>query len=366
MNSKTKNKINSSSFSYQPSKVSDIPQIIDIIQGFEYPFDSDHYKWKYLDCPWGSISVTCKSGTDIIGHAGNSIRPYLINNKNALIGLNSDGIVHNEYRRKGILLKIEDICQKEAVNKDVHYFFSFPNHITFPYTIKYGYDFIGYVPLYLKILNMKKVINLFSESAILPHFNGIFSFLFRSKKITSPQTIETREVTHYPDSLDLLWDKVISDSTRQFQNIGLRTKKYLEWRFRSCPDRKYRFIIANDIEGNLRGYMVLRELDVKSLKEGAIIDIFHAPNDKEVSTALISYAHEHFINADVDLIACLLSDTKTCIPQVLRKFGFMRFLKRFNPRPWPAVILKIPICNENFSITNQREWYLTWADNDVF
>jgi len=357
---------NESSPEFQATKSSDIPQIIDLLQGFDYPFGEDHYRWKYLQCPWDSVSIVSKIETDVIAHQGFIIRPFLINNQQILLGLSGDSLVRADRRRKGLFSQLYEVARQSASDKDVQHTWGFPNKYTLPYALKTNTKIIGWLPLYLKILHTKPVIQRLSKSSVLPHLSGVLSLFFRSRSVTPPKTIKVKEVTSYPDSLDLLWDRVLADPRRQFQNIGLRTKKYLEWRFRSCPDREYRFIVANDQEGELRGYIVLRELDIDNLRVGAIMDIFHAPFDQETSTALISYAHEYFIKTDVDMIGCVLSDTPTCIPKTLRKHGFHRFIKRFNPRPWIAAIRPYPDSPVTPSLTDSRQWYITWAENDVF
>jgi len=128
---------NVSSFDIKLSKFSNIPQIIDLIKGFEYPFSKEHYEWKYLQCPWDSVSIICEIENEVIGHCGNSIRPFLIKNQQRLLGLNADAIIKKDYRRKGVLSKIEPVIRQEGSKKGVEYNYAFPNVYTFPFTFFY-------------------------------------------------------------------------------------------------------------------------------------------------------------------------------------------------------------------------------------
>ena len=196
-------------FDYLESKFSDISKIIDLIQGFEYPFDEEHYKWKYLYCPWGSVSIISKTKDIITGHNGCIIRPFILKNQQTLLGLNSDGIIHEDYRRKGTFSKIEQVTRQHAAEKGVRYNYGFPNKFSFPFSLTVGYENIGYLPIYIKIVHINTVTKRMFKSLFAPFYSKALSLLFYSRFVAYPDTIKVKEVIDYPDSLDQLWDKCL-------------------------------------------------------------------------------------------------------------------------------------------------------------
>lgn len=346
-------------------KPSDIPHIIRLIQDFEYPFEEEHYRWKYFHSPWSNITLVAEAGDEIIGHHGTIFRPFMVQNQQLLIGLKADLIIRPEYRGKGLFSKMISITKQEMVAKGLNYTYAFPNVMSFPRTQTLRMGSLGYQPLYIRILRIKTVLNKLGKFRFLTPFSRGFSLLFRSQVENKLESLEVREVSNYPDSLNLLWNKVISDPQRSYQIIGFRTKEFLEWRFKTCPDREYKLLLAIDQHDKLRGYIILRITEVLGLKEGVIVDIFHLPFDEVASTSLLSYVIDYCINNAVDLIACLLTDSLNCLHYVLPRHGFRRFTKRFNPVPCIVVVQHTSSKNVDPWMLESSRWFLTFADDDV-
>ena len=361
-----KSEVNSTPIKIRTLTTSDLPRIIHLLQGFQYPFGEDHYKWKYLECPWGSLTIIAEAGEEIVGHFGHVFRPFWIHDQQILFSMKADLLIRNDYQGKGIFTKLSHASLQALAKKDVHFTYGFPNEMSLLIDHAHGARSIGYLPLYVKILQMESVFEKLGKHCFLKPFSKGLSLFFRSHAADYFESLEVKEVTNFPDSVDLLWNSVLTNSRRSYQNIGLRTNKFLKWRFLSCPDREYQLVIINDLQGVLRGYAILRVVEVLGLKEGVIVDIFHAPFDREGCMALLSHTHEFFNKSDVDLIVCLLTDSYTCLPETLRRCGFRRFTKRFNPRPQAATMQNTTLKVIVPGILNQQQWYLTLADSDFF
>jgi len=353
-------------FDVYPSKRKEIDQIVDLIQGFDYPFGRDHFEWKYFECPWSSVSISAKMKGKIIGQLGYIIRPYVVKGKQMLLCLSADAIVNKDLRKMGIYTGLHTLARDEAIKKKVRYNIAFPNKNTYQAGQKAGYSNMGWIPVYLKVLRMDNVLKAIGKPGLKPFAGFAKKAMFRSKNPNISSSIKTKVVKKLPPEVDGLWDDVLKDPARKFKNIGLRTYEFLDWRFNNCPDRDYKFIIATEKSGKLKGYTILLEASVEGLKEGVIVDIFHRPRDQETCTALVSRAAEIFSKSDLDIIGFLWSDTPSCIPDCLRSFGFKRFVKRFNPRPWPVFLRETRLKPIRPDLLDPKNWYLSWADCDVF
>ncbi len=353
-------------FDVYPSKYDELDQIVELIQEFDYPFGREHFEWKYFDCPWGSVSVSAKMKGKIIGQLGYIIRPYILKGEQILLCLSADAIVNKDLRKMGIYSGLHTMARNEALEKKVKYNIAFPNENTYRAGHKAGYSNMGWIPVYLKVINMKNVLKAIGKPGLRPFAGFAKKAMFRSKNPKVSGSIKTKKVKELPAEVDELWRSVLNDPARKFQNIGLRTKKFLDWRFVKCPDRDYKFIIATDEKGKLKGYTILVEASVEGLKEGVIVDIFHKPQDQDTCTALVSHATEIFTRSDLDIIGFLWSDTPTCIPECLKSFGFKRFVKRFNPRPWAVFLRDARLKPIPQSLVDPKKWFISWADCDVF
>ncbi len=353
-------------FEVYSSKRAELARIVELIQEFDYPFGVEHFDWKYFQGPWDSISISAKVEDNIIGQLGLIIRPYMIDGQQTFISLSADAIVREDLRGLGVYSSLHTKARQETILKAIKYNLAFPNKNTYQAGLKIGYSNMGWIPVYLKILNLKKVLEVLNKPRLGTFANSTQSLLFRKKSVKISDSIDLKEVEVYPTTLDKLWQEVLNDPDKRFQNIGFRTKKFLEWRFGKCPDRTYHFVTATDPSGKLRGYIVYIKAAVEGLEEGVIVDIFHTPFDVEACNALVSSATEYFIDADMDIIGYLWSDTPSCIPKCLKKFGFRRFVKRFNPRPWAVFLRDTALKPIAPSLLDPKKWFISWADCDVF
>ena|SRR3984957_12810859 len=104
----------------------------------------------------------------------------------------------------------------------------------------------------------------------------------------------------------------------QFPIAFTRETEFMEWRFGRCPQMKYRCFVAWRQEKPV-GYVILRRTEPIELREGVIVDLLAARQDRDTIRDLIAFAIDFFGNK-VAAIQCA-----TSIPEfanVLRSFGF--------------------------------------------
>ena len=130
---------------------SDIPEIITLFQGFQYPFGEEHYRWKYLQCPWGSVAVVAETDNNIIGHFGHVFRPFWIKNQESILGLTADLFVHKDYRGRGVFSEMSRVSLELTANRGVNLLYGFPNELSLPRNVTLGAESMGYLPFYIKI-----------------------------------------------------------------------------------------------------------------------------------------------------------------------------------------------------------------------
>ena len=354
------------SYSIEEATQEMLPGIIELLEGFEYPFGQDHYVWRYHEAASGSLIIVARSSGETVGHYGYIKRPFYIDNDRTMMALAADLYVRKDFRGRAAYFRMSTAARKKFVKEEVEYTYGFPNALSGPVTKRAKAESTEFLPLYLKVFNLEAVVRNIKRFRIPGVLSSAAGLLFKGSGLRMPQGISVEAVKTCPDGLDELFQRVMEDPARRFVNIGDRTAGFIDWRFFSCPDRDYVFLAATDRSGVLRGYAILRILNVMGMREGVIVDIFHAPYDLDTCTALVKSALDHFSRARVDLLASMISDTATCIPDVLIKAGFRRFRKLLNPRPWVLAIRRTDLAQIMPVVLDSKKWFLTWGDCDVF
>jgi len=158
------------------------------------------------------------------------------------------------------------------------------------------------------------------------------------------------EVHRFGPEIDLLWHRVAAD----FPVAFARESKWLNWRFVDCPQMRYRIFTASR-DGDLVGYMVLRESEPVELPKGVIVDLLAAKNDRETVEELVAFAIEVF----GDKVANV--ESATSIPDfagVLRRFGFHSIRTEK-----PNCVVSDDAVRERLA-QSANDWFLSKADHD--
>ncbi len=97
-----------------------------------------------------------------------------------------------------------------------------------------------------------------------------------------------QKMASFDERFDTLWDKI----SPEYGLISVRDSKFLNWRFRDCPNRKYETFTA-EIDGELKGYVVVRGEEHDGLCRGYVVDIFCGRNDQVTFHKLLDVAEKH-------------------------------------------------------------------------
>jgi len=162
--------------------------------------------------------------------------------------------------------------------------------------------------------------------------------------------IEIREVRHFGEEIDRLW----AATSHQYDVIVKRDRRFLNWRFLDNHQVTYRCFEAVR-DGNVTGFVVLRESEPAELNFGRIIDLYAARDDAETLEALLRHA-ERFFGRRVACLKCA-----TTVPEyatVLRRLGF-------HPRGSTVAVFFCadPVLKAQLAEWKDR-WFLSDADSD--
>lgn len=229
------------------------------------------------------------------------------------------------------------------------------------YTIYRKFDFadLGLIPLYVKILNFEKSLQLFLKShflrkAFIPFLKGMLLFKSSFRVGRKNGNFEFVKVHEFSEEENNFY----RSTSVNFPALVERDETFLNWRYIRQPLFNYTVVKARSF-GKMRGYIVLKVGQARGLKTGNIVDLFCHPSDAQAQCALINYAIRHFsAKGDIDIIKSniLYRDLAT----VLSRAGFLnipsnsRFMMKLNNKDFSV-----------FSAGNREDWFITSGDSDL-
>jgi GNAT superfamily N-acetyltransferase len=348
----------------------DLPAFLSLFQAsFDETLSKDYFEWKYVRNPFriGEIPIIiAEENGRIVG-----ARPFLATrmsvNGEVLNALQPcDAMVHPEFQGKGIFGQLNKYAIEKFQASDYKIFYNFPNKNSFPGNVKSGWHIICETNWHWRILSPARIFESVVENSLLRRLGVLMSpilwLVFRVPKSRDRGiTVET------VDDIGIL-EQVFNAWRNQQCIFAVRDRKYLEWRFKSRPERQYQFLVAR-VEGEARGYFVLSTEDFRGMKRGTIVDYLVIGNDPSTFRSLLIYSLNHLKDQ-----GCHISDTwaftQKWAEEIVARSGFISsrsiLIRRWFAKSNQAFVARA-IDKDHFPYDlQQMKWYITPSDSDVF
>ena len=174
---------------------------------------------------------------------------------------------------------------------------------------------------------------------------------FPEKLRRRPTDLDVHVTDHFDARFDLLWQAAAG----RFPIVGERTSDYLNWRFRRCPNARYRVFCLTGARRELLAYVVYaRHEDTVHVN-----DLFFAEVDN------LNYLLAEFLRLmrrqGAKAVVTVYQGSET-VSQTLRRFGFWK-----RPSEWRTMLY---VDREWFgphadAVFDPENWHLTRADVDT-
>ena len=319
--------------------------------------DIQWWRWQYLDNPRGTaIIYVAEADKRIVGHL--ALLPTLmkIGDKIILCSHAVDGMVHPDYRRQSIYVKIADETFEFASKDGIAMVFGTPNNQSYPIHIgRLQWIYICNPRLMLKIINW----NVFFKSHLrIPNFVGkqlekFIELIWNNKSHCEDSEVTIEQITTFDERIDKFWLR--ASETKKIMVI--RDKKYLNWRYVNKPGNNYNIFIAQ--KGNeIIGYIVVTIQREKTIR-GYIIDLLALPDEDTAMIMLIKKAIAYCKNKGAITIKCLML-REVPYYKILKKMGFI--CRKSEVRLCARIF--DPKISKEF-VSDPSNWYYLWGDRDV-
>jgi len=336
---------------------------------FEETLSKDCFNWKYVKNPFliGRIPIIiAEENGRIVG-----ARPFLatrmsVNGKVVDALQPCDAMVHPEFQGKGIFGQLNKFAIGEFQGSDYKIFYNFPNKNSFPGNVKSGWQIICETNWHWRVLNAARIFESVFENNPLRLVGGLISPLLWLR-FRVPRFRDGSTTIGTVDDIGVL--ERIFNAWRNDQYIfTIRDRKYLEWRFKSRPEREYQFIVAQ-VGGEAKGYFVLSTETFRGMKRGTIVDYLVIGNDPSTFRSLLIYSMNHLRDQDCDLVDTW-AFTQKWAEEIVVGCGFISsrsiLIRRWFPKSNQSFVAR-PIDKDHFPCNlQQMKWYITPSDSDVF
>jgi GNAT superfamily N-acetyltransferase len=319
--------------------------------------DERFFRWQYDENPAGpALSTLARARTgELIGQFGAVPLCMWVDGEQRLAALALNVVTAEAYRRQGVFAALGRAAEERMAQADVTLAWAFPNANSFPgFLSRLGYSHAGDVPLLVRPVNARRLVAQWLPAPGAPALAALLSrpFLPPLPRNAPPvEGVTVEPVADFDEAFDAFWRRV-----RGRQRVMVvRDARYLAWRFRRIPLRRYDVLRAV-AGGEMAGYAVLRAGDVLGMNAGLIVDLLVA--DERAGRALASAALAHFAERDVDLLASLM------LPHTPE----FRLLRRAGFRPLPRALLPQRfrlVARDGAALRDLRSWFLTMGDYDV-
>jgi len=353
-------------------KENDKNQVIALLQSaFDPNMTREYWERLYPKNPNGYYIVVAEVNGEIAGSDGFIPLRTKIGKKEILAAFNASLVVGKKHRRKGIFLKMGTYATAQLAKTQKLLCVGFPNEAAYYGHLKYGWFTVSSFTKLVKFLNGGALMKTKTVQTVLrkyhleklqfilqPIFGLVLKLVllrarlkFRIKR--SPRKYEVIvSFTPFPKEMDSLWLKVKNN----YEILTVRDKKYLDWRFHECLDRKYIVLIAKN-KGELVGYLVAAQEN----KLGLILDIFGESNPAFFDV-LIQEATRALKNRGAEKIITRITPNN----EIYKAFRHNGWFERTSS----PVIARINFLKETPEteklkayLCNPSNWYMTASDN---
>ena len=263
----------------------------------------DHWKWRYLDNPKGSMLLEITHGEKIIATGHNSIYNLIINGQKLMGTYGTDACVHPDYQGKGLYGKIAKTMNqwKHEIGIKFHYFVTTNPRVInstaqrastphlFPHRVKYLTK-IDDIDMHLKMNEISQ--------GYLWKLKHTLKQTLRSPPISINGKLEIKDI----DVFDDRFNNFLEEINTKYGFIKERSQEYLNWRYLDPRGGSYKVKGAVE-DGEVLGYSVLRINKIEPYHTGYFVDLLTL-NRLNVAEALIQDGLDYFDENNVNQIVC--------------------------------------------------------------
>lgn len=318
------------------------------------------WRWRHREFdPSNSVMFVAVDRQEIVGLRPMAVFDYFLRGESIKGGLFSAVMVHPDYRRQGIFSRLVEACAQEAWRRGAAFVHTMPNDVSYPGFVKLGWHDPGDRTLLVRPLDVAAIFG----KKVGPHWlAATLAFLPQAGLSLSRPRAKWDFVIDQVESFDDAAEALASRVAKELNGIVLqRTRRWLNWRFKSNPWNRYQRFAATSRRGDLVGFAVTNTENRSGLRVGYVVELIADSSDAR--RALIEAATSSLRQQGAALVATVVSDPE--LAQAFRRQRFFMVPQKLSPKRFHTVYQPRPGCAGDFeSVRAISAWYQTLGDWD--
>jgi predicted N-acetyltransferase YhbS len=284
----------------------------------------------------------------------------------ALLGFNI--VVAPEYRRQGIHTALTRQSGEDVRQAGYRFTTIFPNAKSMGQLARSpNYHLVSQVPLVIRPLDVRTLMAMTGRNSLLA-WGAELSWQVAGRTLWRERgpgrdgpTVRISEDVVLDEAYDQFWKLVRS----KYDLMLVRDRAFLQWRFKDIPTRHYQILSARQ-DGQLLGYIVLRQAPVRGIMTAMIADLLVLPGERGEAAGLhlLQTALQRFKDAKAPLVGGLMLP-HTHEYRILRRAGFLRAPRPLAPQTFHLFVRLYADEPPLDAITCPESWYVSIADHDA-
>jgi len=303
-----------------------IPQLVELFN-LVFPTETtvERWEWKHLRNPLNIPQpkvVVAVDGYKIVGARPLMLANMRVGNEILRAGQPCDTMVHPDYRRQGLLSRMNDLAIEHAKTMGISLLYNFPNPFSAPGYLKQGWEKV--IPLE-SLMRFEKPVQVAETKLGRGVASKIIGTSYRALFGRIPQRRNRSEEHDYRmETSDRAIEQLESlEKLYQEDKIELeRSRTYLEWRIDRHPKNKYRYIMCFENE-DLVGYVLVGLSTWQNgLRVGQIVDYMAGHRNADCIYAMFDRAVVELLGMGCDMLRTWAPDDELICDVLKRCLGF--------------------------------------------
>jgi len=314
------------------------------------------WKWEFMEGPDGAGRVyLVKEGEMIAGHLADLPKRFCVEGKTVIGSLTLDMMVHPDYRRRGISTATARYgIEKFEREKGLFMTAYSVRRASINSLLKTGWKGVTTLPVLVYPLRFRGIVDHYLHLPPLSLLLGgtirlFYLLLFRRNRMEKGTGVEVEEIRELDERFNSFWQAAVS----LFPIMGVRDHAFMSWRYLRHPTRNYTIYRAMR-SGEMRGYIVLRRVELLHFNSAVIVDLLAL--DEDALSALVEIGIHYSREEGADVLGFMVPQ-KHLYYKLLRGMGFLPSLKTF--------LFMIYSDSGEEIFFSPEKWYVNWGDTDV-
>jgi len=178
----------------------------------------------------------------------------------------------------------------------------------------------------------------------------------RRRKPEASSTYTVARATTVGEEFDELWN----DTKGHFPLVGVRDRRFIQWRFVDDPAFEHRILVVRDEKGKLTGYIAVRVTMRQGHAVGWIMDLFCAPRNEDLCQALVCAGIAHLEEENINYILCI-----GLHPALRRSVEWFLYVRPSRLQRPALISWEGPEHAIKQAFLDSDNWHLSYADSDL-